>query len=45
VENLLAFLDAAEIFLELGAGFLGGETTRWVVIGIVQMLKSVTPTI
>jgi hypothetical protein len=39
VENLLAFLEAAEIFLEIGAGFVGGEVARWVVISIVQSLK------
>jgi hypothetical protein len=41
VENLLAFLEAAEIFLEIGAGFVGGEVARWVVISIVQSLKYV----
>ena len=41
VENLLAFLDSAEIFLEIGAGFVGGEPVRWVVIGILQTLKYV----
>ena len=39
VEKLLAFLEAAEIFLEIGAGFVGGDLARWVVISIVQTLK------
>jgi hypothetical protein len=39
LEHVLGFLEASEIFLEIGAGFVGGEVTRWVVISIVQTLK------
>lgn len=39
VEHLLGFLEASEIFLEVGAGIFGTELSRWVVISVVQTLK------
>lgn len=40
IEHLLAFLDSAEIFLEVGCFLVGGPTAKWIAISTVQVLKS-----
>merc|ERR1712001_644407 len=39
IEHLLAFLDSAEIVLEVGSFLIGGNTAKWIVISSVQILK------
>jgi hypothetical protein len=39
IEHLLAFLDTAEVLLEVGASMMGGEMTKWVVVSTIQVLK------
>ena len=39
LEHLLAFLDTAEILLEVGSYLAGGGTARWVAITVIQLLK------
>ena len=39
IEHFLAFLDSAEIILELGSALTGGQTVKWIVISILQILK------
>ncbi|XP_072320846.1 peroxisomal biogenesis factor 16 isoform X2 [Eucyclogobius newberryi] len=37
----LSVLESVEVFLEMGACKVGGEVGRWVVIGLVQIVKAV----
>ena len=39
IEQLLAFLDTAEVILEIGSSLIGGHTAKWIVISTVQILK------
>ena len=39
IEKLLAFLDTAELLLEVGSNLVGGHTAKWIVISTVQILK------
>ena len=39
IEKLLAFLDTAELLLEVGSSLVGGHTAKWIVISTVQILK------
>ena len=39
IENFLAFLDSAEICLEVTSFLLGGNQAKWIAISIVQTLK------
>ncbi|KAJ0056437.1 hypothetical protein NL108_007471, partial [Boleophthalmus pectinirostris] len=37
----LSVLESVEVFLEMGACRVGGEVGRWVVIGLIQIIKAV----
>jgi len=39
IEHLLAFLDSAEIMLEIGSYLIGGNTAKWIAISTIQILK------
>ena len=39
IEQLLAFLDSAELFLEIGASLVAGDAAKWIVVSILQVLK------
>ena len=40
IEHLLAFLDSAEMLLEVGCYLMTGSgAARWIVISIIQILK------
>ena len=39
IEQLLAFLDSAEIFLEIGASLVAGDAAKWIMVSILQVLK------
>ena len=39
IEQLLALLDSAEIFLEIGASLVAGEAAKWIMVSILQVLK------
>ena len=39
IEHLLAFLDSAEIMLEIGSYLIGGNTAKWIAISSIQILK------
>jgi len=39
VEHLLAFLDTAEVLIEVGASMMGGSKAKWIGISIIQTLK------
>ena len=38
IEQLLAFLDSAELFLEIGASIVAGDAAKWIVVSILQVL-------
>ncbi|KAJ0001734.1 hypothetical protein NQD34_001530 [Periophthalmus magnuspinnatus] len=37
----LSVLESVEVFLEIGACKVGGEVGRWVIIGLIQIVKAV----
>ena len=39
IEHFLAFLDSVEIILEIGSALMGGNTAKWIVISVLQVLK------
>ena len=39
IEQLLAFLDTAELFLEIGSSLIGGHMAKWIVISTIHILK------
>ena len=39
IEQLLAFLDTAELFLEIGSSLIGGHMAKWIVISTIHKLK------
>ncbi|KAK7912651.1 hypothetical protein WMY93_012862 [Mugilogobius chulae] len=39
--DLALVLESVEVFLEVGACKVGGEVGRWVVIGLIQIIKAV----
>lgn len=41
IQQLLGFLEVAEVFLEIAALLAGGEVAKWTVIVIIQTLKLV----
>lgn len=39
IEHLLAFLDSAEMMLEIGSYLIGGNKAKWIAISSIQILK------